>query len=160
IDKESGGEKWHWPTGDEVAPTIRSTPALGDGILYVGAMDGSLYAVDTNTGSQLWSVKTGSAIRSHPLFYKESASDSGTVYFGPDDDYLYAIDARTGEVKWKYRATDDIISAPCYYDGLLIFNSADSQIHAVSVTTGKARWVQRTPVPAIGISPVIYSNRA
>jgi outer membrane protein assembly factor BamB len=159
LDKESGGERWHWPTGEEVSPTIRSTPALGDGILYVGAMDGSLYALDTNTGSQLWSVKTGSAIRSHPLVYKEAASDPGTVYFGSDDDYLYAIDARTGEVKWKYRATDDIISAPCYYDGLVIFNSADSQIHAVNASTGKVRWVQRTAVPAIGISPVIYSNR-
>jgi outer membrane protein assembly factor BamB len=160
LDKESGGEKWHWPTGDEVTTSIKSTPALGKEFLYVGAMDGYLYALDLESGSQQWSVKTGAAIRSHPLFYQESPNDTGTVYFGSDDDFLYAIDARSAEVRWRYKATDDIISAPCYADGLIIFNSADSQIHAVNASTGKPRWIQRTSVPAIGISPVVYQNRA
>jgi outer membrane protein assembly factor BamB len=159
LDFESGGEKWHWPTGDEVAPTIRSTPAVGDGMVYVGAMDGYLYALDATTGSQRWAVKTGASIRSHPLVYRESPGDPGTVFFGSDDDFFYAIDAQSGDVRWRYRATDDVISAPIYDDGLVIFNSADSQIHALAANTGKPRWIQRTLVPAIGISPVLYNDR-
>lgn len=159
LDFESGASKWHWPRGEEVAPTIRSTPAVGDGMVYIGAMDGFLYALDAATGSQRWAVKTGAAIRSHPRVYKESPGDPGTVYFGSDDDYFYAVDAQTGDVKWRYRATDDIISSPVYEDGLIVFNSADSQIHALAVNTGKPRWIQRVLVPAIGISPVLYNSR-
>jgi outer membrane protein assembly factor BamB len=159
LDFDTGGEKWHWPTGEEVAPTIRSTPAVGDGMVYIGALDGMLYALDATTGSQRWAVKTGSSIRSHPLLFKESPGDPGTVYFGSDDDYFYAVDAQTGDIKWKYRATDDVVSAPCYEDGLIIFNSADSQIHALAANTGKPRWIQRSLVPALGISPVIFNGR-
>lgn len=159
LDLESGGEKWHWPTGGEAAPTIRSTPAVGDGLVYIGALDGYLYAIDADTGSQRWSVKTGGAIRSHPLLYKESPGDPGTLYFGSDDDYLYAIDAQTGDVKWRYRASDDITSAPCYEDGLVIFNSADAQVHALQAATGRPRWVQRSLVSGEGVSAVIYNGR-
>ena len=41
-DAESGGLLWHYETGDWVI----SSPAVVDGVVYVGSVDNYLYALD------------------------------------------------------------------------------------------------------------------
>ena len=60
-------------------------PAVADGVVYVGADDGNLYALAAATGSQLWVYSTGSAIQSSP------AVADGRVYIGSDNGYEYAF---------------------------------------------------------------------
>jgi hypothetical protein len=56
------GLKWDFPTGGAVV----SSPAVANGIVYVGSNDGSLYALSTATGKKLWSYPTGGPIMSAP----------------------------------------------------------------------------------------------
>src|SRR5207237_9432327 len=67
IDRASGEMKWRYPSGNEQTQSIRSTPTYSDGVLFFGAGDSNLYAVDAGTGSQLWVFRTAGNVRSHPL---------------------------------------------------------------------------------------------
>jgi hypothetical protein len=83
---------WSRKTGDVIA----SSPALADGIAYVGSNDENLYAFDVATGAQLWKVPTGGPIVSSP------AIAAGIAYFGSEDGTVYAVDAATGASKWSF----------------------------------------------------------
>jgi outer membrane protein assembly factor BamB len=74
-----------------------SSPAVADGIVYVGAEDGKLYAFDANgttncsgtptTCAPLWTAQTGRGIESSPTIA------NGRVFVGSDDGSIYAFDA-------------------------------------------------------------------
>ena len=61
-----------------------SSPAVANGVVYVGSVDGKLYAYHATTGALLWSATTGSYINSSP------AVANGMVYVGSADQNLYA----------------------------------------------------------------------
>ena len=86
------GLKWTFHTRGEVV----SSPAIVDGVVYVGSNDGKLYAVDAGSGSQKWAFKTHARIPSSP------AVSHGVVYFGSYDGNFYAVDAAAGTLKWKF----------------------------------------------------------
>ena len=85
--------KWKFHTHGRVV----SSPAVVDGVIYVGSTDHNLYAVNLADGSQKWKFKTGSGVNSSP------AVAGGLVYFGSYDGNFYAVDAATGQLKWKFR---------------------------------------------------------
>ena len=64
---------------------MRSDPAVADGVVYFGAGDGNLYALDAADGSKLGVFSTGSAIEGSP------AVADGRVYVGSDNHYEYAF---------------------------------------------------------------------
>ena len=64
--------KWSYTTGGGV----ESSPAVANGVVYVGSDDGNLYALDASTGALLWSYTTGDIVFSSP------AVANGIVYFG------------------------------------------------------------------------------
>jgi outer membrane protein assembly factor BamB len=65
--------------------TINSSPALANGVIYVGSDDGTLYAIDAESGKKLWSYRTGDTILSSPTVV------DGVVYVTSLDGKLYAI---------------------------------------------------------------------
>jgi len=77
---------------------IHSSPAIANGIVYVGSRDCTLYALDATTFAKLWEFKTESWIQSSPVVV------DGVVYFGSNDGHLYALDALTGEKVWEFKA--------------------------------------------------------
>jgi outer membrane protein assembly factor BamB len=85
VDAKTGQEKWRFKTGDK----IRSSPAVADGVVYVGSNDSHLYAVDAKSGREKWKFKTGGKVLSSP------AVADGVVYVGSEDGYLYAIQAKS-----------------------------------------------------------------
>ncbi|MCD8483578.1 MAG: PQQ-binding-like beta-propeller repeat protein [Verrucomicrobia bacterium] len=87
--------------------SIQSSPGLGrDGTLYVGSSNGYLYALDTDTGTAIWSFQAEDAIDSSP-----AVAPDGTLYFGSRDGYLYALDP-TGIQLWEVFVGDVFYSSP------------------------------------------------
>lgn len=81
------------------ASGIHGTPTIANGVVYIGAYDGALYAFDVETGEQYWRSEVGDFIGSSPAYY------DGTVYtavefWGPDGSVV-AVDAATGELEWE-----------------------------------------------------------
>jgi len=69
---------WRFACEDEV----RSSPAVHNGILYVGSYDHNLYAINAENGKFLWKYATEG------------------VFVGSADRALYAINADTGRIFW------------------------------------------------------------
>jgi len=66
------GLKWSYTTGN----TVSSSPAVVNGVVYVGSWDGNLYALNAHTGARLWSYDTVYEVWSSP------AVANGVVYVG------------------------------------------------------------------------------
>src|SRR5437762_9357927 len=69
------GLAWRAPTEGDVV----SSPAIANGVVYVGSGDGGLYALDLATGARHWRFDAGSPVSSSP------AVGGGLVYAGARD---------------------------------------------------------------------------
>ena len=123
-----GDLRWSFTTGG----AVNSSPAVVDGVVYVGAGDGMVYAIEAATGRKRWSVKTGGDLGSSP------AVVDGVVYVDGGRD-VYAIEAATGRKRWSF-ATRGVVSSPTVVDGVLYAGSGDGHMYAVEATTGRERW--------------------
>src|SRR4026208_996825 len=72
--QQLNGTKWTFKTD---GPIIGS-PAVANGVVYIGSTDGNLYALDQETGKQKWKFKTFASrqVTSSPTIA------NGLVYFG------------------------------------------------------------------------------
>ena len=52
--------QWTYETGD----AVDSSPAVGDGVVFVGSNDNKLHAVNATTGEPKWTYETGGAVAS------------------------------------------------------------------------------------------------
>jgi outer membrane protein assembly factor BamB len=64
---------------------VFSSPAVANGVVYVGSDDHNVYAFNATTGAKLWDYTTGYWVYSSP------AVANGFVYVGSDDGNIYAI---------------------------------------------------------------------
>jgi eukaryotic-like serine/threonine-protein kinase len=150
--------KWKFQTRGAIV----SSPAVVDGVAYVGSDDHILYAVDLASGGLKWKFKTGSRVASSP------AVASGTVYFGSYDDNFYAVDIATGKLKWKFKTAgehrftathlhgtqpvkeampdpfDCYLSSPAIWQGNVYFGSGDGNVYALDAASGDLKWKFKT----------------
>jgi outer membrane protein assembly factor BamB len=83
--KSVGLEIYEMETGLRVAHATSASPAITDSTVWVGSLDGNLYALDLATGTEKWRWRFGVPIAS-------SAAVSGNMLFvGVEDEHLYAF---------------------------------------------------------------------
>lgn len=77
---------------------IHGTPAVANGLVYIGAYDGALSAFDVETGDRAWRVDLGDAIGSSPSYH------NGRIYiaveYAEPSGSIFALDAATGGTQW------------------------------------------------------------
>jgi outer membrane protein assembly factor BamB len=117
---------------------IDSSPTIAGGMLYIGSSDGSLYALDADTGADGWSYATGGAVHSSPAIWE------GVVYFGSDDGKVYALDAATGAFKWSYATGGHVSSSPVVSAGVVYVGSEDGSLYALDAASGAFTWSYAT----------------
>lgn len=66
-----------------------------DNLVFIGAANKKMYAVDADKGTKVWEYATLGQIFSSPTV------DNGVVYFGSDS-LVYGLEAKTGTSKWLY----------------------------------------------------------
>ncbi len=139
---------WSYQTGGPVT----SSPAVVNGVVYVGSNDRNLYAVNATTGALLWKYTTGGAVSSSP------AVANGVVYVGSEDYSLYALNATTGALLWKYATGGTIYSSPVVANGMVYFGSYDKNLYALNARTGALVWEYPTG-EGIASSPAVGGGR-
>lgn len=93
-----GDVRWRAAT-DPAVRGIHGTPAVADGLVYVGAYEGSLYAFDVETGIRRWKAGLGDAIGASPA-YLDGVVYVAVEYFEPSG-AVFGVDAATGDVVWE-----------------------------------------------------------
>jgi len=152
--------KWKFKAGGP----IFSTPVISDGLVYVGSLDSSLYAVELTSGKLKWKFKTGGEIRSTVCL----SGDTLFLYSG--DATLYAIDKLSGKVLWSFKTKGGILgdrrydfadyyqSSPVVNKGKLFFGAGDNRVYAIDTSNGKLLWSFKTG-GIVHTTPALYNDR-
>jgi len=153
LDGKTGNVLWQYHTvGVNVA-----SPAVANGVVYVGTDDDNLYALNATTGALLWKYATGGEVQSSP------AVVSGKVYFGSQDHNLYALDAATGSLVWTYKTGANVDSSPAVADGVVYVGTStssyppDYNLYALNATTGARLW-KYTALDSVQSSPAVANG--
>lgn len=144
---------WSYPTTGALTGGGASSPAVANGILYIGSANGNLYALNATDGIKLWNYSTGGSVASSP------AVANGIVYVGSLGGGFYALNATNGEKIWSF-TTDWIFSSPTIVDGVVYFAGAHT-IYAFNANSGLMLWNTSISSPNIvGINSAIDSSPA
>jgi outer membrane protein assembly factor BamB len=158
LDQQTNQQTWQFPPQGAKnidLKAIYGTPVTGNGRVYVGAFDGTFYALDLATGDIVWQQKTGGAI------IGGAALADSTVYVGSSDKKLYAFDAASGASRWSpFVAGGEIWSTPVVDQGTVYVASMDKRVYALDAGTGQPKW----PAPfqangAIPTTPALAGDR-
>lgn len=150
---------WTAPTGG----AVDSSPAVVNGIAYVGSADGKLYAFkaggcNSPPCAAQWTGTTGGAVDSSP------AVQSNVVFIGSGDGKLYAFNAKgcgssSCAPLWTGSTGGAIHSSPTVAGGLVYVGSGDGKLYAFSASgcgaaSCSATWAAVTGGP-IASSPSV-----
>jgi len=156
VDLQTNSRNWTFPPSkSKISLTaLYGTPAVSQGVVLVGAYNGTLYALNLSDGSEKWSAATQGQIVGGPV-----ASD-GTVYVGSADRCLYAFAVDSGDQRFNPVCTGEKIwSTPVVSNGVVYFSSMDKKVYAIDATTGEAGWPQPFKADgAIASTPVVDSG--
>jgi outer membrane protein assembly factor BamB/arylsulfatase A-like enzyme len=147
---------WTFHTGSRVD----SSPAVTDGMVFVGSNDSRVYALNAYTGSQMWNHTTGNSVTSSP------AVADGMVFVGSNDGFVDAFNETTGNPMWSRYIDGAVISSPAVEGGKVFVGSLAGGIFALNETNGNIKWtfaageVHSSPAVADGMVFVgSYDNR-
>jgi len=121
LQASDGSERWTYQTGR----AVRSSPALMDGVLYVGSANQNIYALDTRNGAILWQRNMGGPVASSPTVV------GGSVYFGVyyPNTSVYCLDTTSGKLRWHYVTGGPILSSPAVVNGVVYIGSYDNNLY-------------------------------
>jgi len=117
---------------------VRASPLVYNGVVYVGAYDNNLYAVDAKMGKFIWKVPTQRGICSSACAWER------LVLFGSEDGTLYAVNAQSGQSQWSSRTGGPVRSSPRILQDMVYFGSDDQNIYALDLRRGDQVWTYRT----------------
>ena len=114
ISADNGQLLWQFPNqADKIRSQFYSPPAYDSKHIYVASDTKNLFALDKNTGNEIWSFdgtndKSGTA----PSY----VTTNSTIVLFASAQMLYAIDNITGNLEWEFESEEDIWSAPLATD--------------------------------------------
>ena len=149
VEAQSGTEAWRTDIGNfmprdkreklgtSTDPTgydyLQSSPVV-EGQIYIGSLDGNLYALDADTGKINWTFKTGQKVRATPTLA------DGVVYIGSWDDTMYALEAMTGQMLWKTPVGGEVQTTALEANSLVYTASCKASVVALDAQTGSKMW--------------------
>ena len=158
-----GSLRWKFITGH----AIWGSPVSDGKAIYVASMDHYIYAIDPQSGKQIWKTEDLGG----QLVAKPALSASGVLYvgaFGSRTDKperssrLVAVDSTTGQILWSKPTRGWVWATPLLKDDVLYFGDNEGFVYAMNAQTGDILWQQQHDTSAnraiIG-APVILGDR-
>jgi outer membrane protein assembly factor BamB len=145
----SGRPKATWRF--DAAGELYSSPAVVNGILYVGTKSGFIYALDATTGAERWRKDLGDfMVRSSP------AVIDNHLYIGVGNT-LYDLNAQNGKEIWKGSTSFSGSSSAAVVDGMVYVASQSSVVYAFDAASGALKWSYPTDGPIFS-SPSFFDG--
>lgn len=122
---------WQFKCEDE----IRGKAAVSGNMIFVGAYDNNLYALNSETGEFVWKFPASDSIGgSTPFVYEDN------IFIGSVDKHLYSIQRRTGRQNWRFATKGSIYSSPVVRYDHVFFGSDDGHFYALEIAQGRSKW--------------------
>lgn len=125
-----------------------STPREVDGVVYVGSVDGHVYAFNAKTGDEVWSFLANDKVRS------SLAIADGLLVFGTFGGIVHCLNSVSGDEVWQFDVESifnepsrriAINSDPVIDRGTVYIGSRNLQLFALGLSSGKPKWVYPYP---------------
>ena len=145
---------WAFSLGGEKQRGQETQPLIYDGIMYITGSYSRLYALDVNTGRELWQYDARLPEGILPccdVINRGAALAGDKVIFGTLDARIVALDAKTGDVVWRdqindYKAGYSYTAAPLVVGDLVITGNSGGEfgivgtVQARNVDNGDLVW--------------------
>lgn len=147
FDKLTGNIEWRI----EVPSQPSTSPSADDRRVYVGCLDGSVYAFNLRRIRELyaerllpqwsyqtidWKFQTAGAITTPPL----PIEGDQVICFASLDRSLYCVTRNEREIRFQFE-TDAPVSAPlAYHEGKLYLASQDFDLYCINILNGNPFW--------------------
>lgn len=130
-----------------ISPILGSTTIYND-VIFAGAQNGIMYAVDLSDFSLKWKTACGKIdYRILMLLdrkgwylkvgiFSTAAVANGIVYYGSLDNNIYALSENTGEILWKYKTGYHVWGQAAISDGIMYLGSDDWYLYAFGPESG------------------------
>ncbi|KAF1687915.1 outer membrane protein assembly factor BamB [Pseudoxanthomonas broegbernensis] len=127
----------------------RQVPVVADGRVYAAAAEGSVFALDLQTGRQAWNHKTdkkeGLRLAGGP------GVGDGLVAVGSLGGDVIVLDAADGSERWRAQVSSEVIAPPAVSQGLVFVRSNDGRITAFDAASGERRWFHEHELPSLTV---------
>jgi outer membrane protein assembly factor BamB len=120
----------YFPQGE-----FQGSPAVGNGLIYIGGRDYNTYAIDATGGYAHWNRKfqAGWALSS-------TVKDT-VLYVGTSDDrVLVAIDGRNGQEYWKSNVKFNIFGNCSFSPSMVYVGTIWGKLFGIDQKTGTIKW--------------------
>jgi outer membrane protein assembly factor BamB len=141
-DKRLGGRHGmlFWKRSDNSLRWAGGPTAEGD-LLVVGGLDGQVYGLSTQDGSERWHVQLSSEVVAAP------AIANGVVVVRTNDGRLVGLDAADGTRKWIFDQSVPALSlrgnsSPLILNGIVYDGYDNGRVVAVRLDDGNEQWSQ------------------
>jgi eukaryotic-like serine/threonine-protein kinase len=124
--------------------------------VFVSCLNGVMYALDGNTGLEIWKLSNGKFHSGSPSVY------NGMVYICGIDG-LYGLDAKTGLQKWKLPvatlfSTFDFLPSPVAVNNTVYISMWDGFVYALNAADGNLKWKTQSTFGKAFSSNVTINN--
>jgi polyvinyl alcohol dehydrogenase (cytochrome) len=85
--------------------SVLAQPLVAGGAVFIGSQDGTVYALDAQSGCLHWTLKAAASILGS-IVMEEKESGSPRLYFSDRLAYAYAVDAIAGVLVWSKKIDD------------------------------------------------------
>lgn len=158
LNKHDGTVVWTQDIGQAKGRTdlqrmvdISADPVLGTDVVYAASYQGSLVALNINTGHIVWDRDISS--------YSGFAIDDSNLYVAATKGDVLAIDCASGHTLWLQNSLQGRrLSKPAIMGNYIIVGDSDGFVHWLDKQTGNL--VGRTKIDKAGVeaTPIVHNN--
>ena len=131
---------------------FEATAVIFNDTVFIGDLDGTLFALNLSDGTKVWEYKTKSGFPASPAYA------NGRIIVGDYDGNLHCVDAKNGEKQWIFTAGAEISSSVNIHGEQILFGSQDATLYCLNQNDGSLVW-QRTLPDQIRCLPTIAGGK-
>ena len=134
IGIEESERKWVAQLGP-----IESSPLLVGDLLYVVALDGTLYCLNKKDAAEVWKFVPAPKEKRMQV-HSSPATDGNIIVFGSDEGCIYAVDRLGGQLRWKYQVGGSVFATPIITEGKVVVGSTSGLLVSLNANDGTLVW--------------------
>ena len=113
---------------------VDASPMVFDSMLYIGRIDGKLYAISLTKHDTLWTFETEGQISASPNRMSFGGKDA--VIVGSYDNNLYVIDSRNGQKINRFASGYYLNGAVAQSNNFIVYGGCDGWIRVIDGVSG------------------------
>ncbi len=136
----------------EAQDPLWGQPASDGTTVYLTSMDHFLYALDAQSGEELWKLDLEATIVGSPALGAD-----GMIFVGTLDHTLFAVDPQSQREVWRLATQGWIWATPLIMDGQLFVGDLDGIFYGVDAASGEEQWRVDTGGAITG-TPALFND--